>query len=261
VAATRNAGVTIATGEYLAFLDEDDMWLPAHVRPHLALLRGDPNLGGVMGQICPVGYFSLRPLAEPFPVDLDASGGAFRTLLAGGLQIGALIIRASAWDAVGPFDTQLAPAHTRIAVDDWDWYLRLAHQVPLGFVQEPCIRVRIRPPSLEEDTLFYNRQPLGRRVFWTNVRRAGRSSPSLLAAERIWLKHDGSLAGMLLTNAGMYADKGNPDHARQAAMMALRVAPLRISWGLARSSWIRGLLWPGLPFVGGARTTDEQVAS
>jgi glycosyltransferase involved in cell wall biosynthesis len=242
VAATRNAGVEVATGEYLTFLDDDDMWLPAHIRPHIALMQSDASLGGVMGQILPVDHESLYPIGAPFPERLSASGGAFGTLLTGGLQIGALLIRASTWDAIGPFDRQFAHSHTRIAVDDWDWYLRLAYHFPLGFVAEPCLKNRIRPPTLQEDVMLYKRQAVGRRIFWKHVRGAGRNAPSRLSATRMWLRHDGSLAGRLLNHAGVYAEQGNLGDARRAVTLAALVAPLHISWGIAHSSRVRGLL-------------------
>src|SRR5205823_3526948 len=153
VAATRNAGASVATGQYLMFLDEDDRWLPSHVRPHLKLLQADPDLGAVMGQIFHFDYVTQEPIGAPYPAGVDWKDDAFRTLLTNGLQIGALVIRASIWHAVGPFDSTFAPANTRIAVDDWDWYLRLTLVCRVGFVAVPCLQFRLRRPSPDEDTV------------------------------------------------------------------------------------------------------------
>src|SRR5689334_24931801 len=38
-AGARNAAFAAATGEYVAFLDDDDVWLPENIRPHLAQLE------------------------------------------------------------------------------------------------------------------------------------------------------------------------------------------------------------------------------
>jgi hypothetical protein len=45
VAAARNAGAAVATGDYLAFLDADDVWLPRKLELQLAAFRADPGLG------------------------------------------------------------------------------------------------------------------------------------------------------------------------------------------------------------------------
>jgi hypothetical protein len=45
VAAARNAGAAASTGNYLAFLDADDVWLPRKLELQLAAFRRDPNLG------------------------------------------------------------------------------------------------------------------------------------------------------------------------------------------------------------------------
>src|SRR5690606_14152834 len=53
--AARNAGLTAATGEFIAFLDDDDVWLDSHIRPHMTLFDADPELEGVMAKVFPVG--------------------------------------------------------------------------------------------------------------------------------------------------------------------------------------------------------------
>lgn len=45
VAAARNTGIAAATGEFIAFLDSDDIWRSGHLGQNLAALRNDPALG------------------------------------------------------------------------------------------------------------------------------------------------------------------------------------------------------------------------
>ncbi|BAZ44416.1 glycosyl transferase family protein [Chondrocystis sp. NIES-4102] len=45
VAASRNFGLNLATGEYIAFLDQDDLFLPDKLVNQVALLEENPNLG------------------------------------------------------------------------------------------------------------------------------------------------------------------------------------------------------------------------
>src|SRR5262249_33522008 len=49
-AAARNAGLRAVTGEFIAFLDDDDVWLPEHIRPHITHLDQCERLDAVAGR-------------------------------------------------------------------------------------------------------------------------------------------------------------------------------------------------------------------
>ena len=47
----RNIGVEIATGEFITFLDHDDLWPKNRIKNHLDLFKLDPSIDLVVGKI------------------------------------------------------------------------------------------------------------------------------------------------------------------------------------------------------------------
>jgi glycosyltransferase involved in cell wall biosynthesis len=144
-AAARNVGLRRASGEFIAFLDDDDEWLPSNIRPHIAILDGNPEVGAVFGQIVYVAP-DLTPVSKPWPAKWPGDDKLLVTMLSGYYpQIGATVVRASLLESVGLMDESL------IGDEDWDWQLRIARAHRVGFVNKPCIYTRVRPAGSYDD--------------------------------------------------------------------------------------------------------------
>ena len=64
VAEARNAGVAESSGELLAFLDQDDLWLERKVSRQVAALEADPTLGFVLTRIDILLVHDIGPLTH-----------------------------------------------------------------------------------------------------------------------------------------------------------------------------------------------------
>ncbi len=143
VAAARNNGVSAGTGEFVAFLDADDEWLPEKIEKQVAMLRDDPSLGLVhvgVEEIDTAGG-SLRRRLE------GATGDATHELLMlGGKGIlgggSGLLVPRAVFEAVGGFDTQLSTSA------DWDLFYRIASRYPVGFVSQALLRYRVHDTNM-----------------------------------------------------------------------------------------------------------------
>lgn len=160
-AAARNAGLAAATGELIAFLDDDDVWTENHIRPHLAVLDARPEIEAVFAQVIAVDD-DMRPVDDgpwPWRGPTEGGDGMVRAMLSGYYpQIGATIVRASVREAVGMFDLAL------LGDQDWDWQLRIARRRKAQYIEAPCVLFRQRPPGTYT-ALRLRRLGFGRRVF------------------------------------------------------------------------------------------------
>lgn len=153
-AATRNAGIRAATGDLLAFLDSDDLFLPNKLARQFAALAQAPEAGVVYSNGL---YFRTTP-AEPVGRVLDGlpapSGWVFGELLAGNfLAPPVVLVRRRALDAAGLFDE--SPAF--IAVEDFDLWLRLAALTPFDYAQGDVAAIRRHTGGISRNTASLRR--------------------------------------------------------------------------------------------------------
>ena len=116
--AARNAGIAEARGQYIAMLDQDDVWAPMHLEESVAVLEREPSVGLVHANI-QVLDGAVQPHRPP-----PRSGDVFVDLLLRRTHIACLtvVFRRSLIDRVGGFD----PAFYRFGNDDRDMWLRIS---------------------------------------------------------------------------------------------------------------------------------------
>jgi glycosyltransferase involved in cell wall biosynthesis len=95
IGTARNAAIAAARGEFVAFLDADDLWRPGKIERQLAAFEARPELQLVFGHV--------HQFASP---DLPAEQAAALRLPGApqpGLYIGTMLARGAAIEAIGPW--------------------------------------------------------------------------------------------------------------------------------------------------------------
>jgi glycosyltransferase involved in cell wall biosynthesis len=114
ISAARNTGILLATGEYLAFLDSDDLWLPNKLSLQMAAFAIDSELDAVFGY---VQQFFSPEVDEQFRQRICCP----KEPIAGFIS-NMMLIRRSTFLQVGSFNTRLKSGV------DIEWYGRAVEQ-------------------------------------------------------------------------------------------------------------------------------------
>lgn len=146
-AAARNTGIAMACGEWIAFLDGDDIWKPDKLNVQLRETENDPRINFLSTAAEIYGQHKL--FSELVPAGHDIK---LELLLKGCFIIlSTVLIRSELLDTI-TFNEELPGAQ------DLDLYLRLADRSRFCFIPEPLIMYRIRKNAISDPQTTRYRQ-------------------------------------------------------------------------------------------------------
>jgi glycosyltransferase involved in cell wall biosynthesis len=144
--ASRNTGLVHSTGQYIAFIDDDDTWLPDKLTAQVRLLDACPSdVGGIY-----TGYFRVdmengETLATIQPEKRSNLYADLRSYNWVGTP-STVLLRRECFDRAGKFDEHLKFG------PDYDMWIRISKFYQFEFISRPLVRYAVHPNRLSADT-------------------------------------------------------------------------------------------------------------
>jgi glycosyltransferase involved in cell wall biosynthesis len=132
VSSARNIGIHHTTGDWLAFLDSDDEWLPEKLSRQTAALSANPE-----SKVCHTEELWIRNGVRVNPAKQYAKKGGWiftQCLPLCAMSPSTTLIHRSIFADIGLFDTHLP------ACEDYDLWLRITANYPVLLIEEPQIK-------------------------------------------------------------------------------------------------------------------------
>lgn len=131
-AAARNLGINKSTGDYIAFIDADDVWLPEKISMQIEALRKNPKIKVVHTNIEIMNDGKVDKTF--YPIDRQENK-MFESLLlwTGSVVCSSILFSRECIEKVGNFDSELWTA------EDVHLFLRMAYYYDFYFINQPLV--------------------------------------------------------------------------------------------------------------------------
>ncbi len=236
--AARNTGIHAARGELVAFLDDDDLWLPGYLEHMVGIFDREPDTGTALCQVA----FLYAETGRLVPKQRNGPEG--RNTLADLIEYGnaspsTTMLRRRCLEELQGFDPDVPYC------EDLDLILRAAERFPVYVSHAVLCHYRVHSSNLSRNDLVFG---LGVIRVWEKFlsRHRGQTRPGGLSLR--WIKR--TLARQHYRVMRAYAADGNVEAAFQHLRQAVSLWPsIGCSFGPMPQSMVRRALSVAKPYT------------
>lgn len=131
VAGARNIGLVASSGEYVTFLDDDDVRLPGSLDQQIRLLDQMPDTVMIYAQAIPEDGSGAQ--RQPYPRECPQGDIFWELLIRNFIPSGSVVFRRACISQIGLLDDSIP------GIDDWDLWIRIAEIFPIATIETPVL--------------------------------------------------------------------------------------------------------------------------
>ncbi|MBM2832870.1 MAG: hypothetical protein HW406_31 [Candidatus Brocadiaceae bacterium] len=205
-AGSRNVGIMNSNAEYIAFLDDDDEWLPDKLKLQIDLLENSPaTVGVVYTGYVEVNRANKKILWQMIPTQ---KGNIYNNIFVKN-YVGVpstVVLRRACFEKVGLFDENI------IYPTDYDLWIRLSNKFCFEYIEKPLVRYYVHENSISR-----------------NLELRIRGAEKILKKYHQIFSLNSKAHGQCYVQIGkLYCLNGNMKKARDTFLMAIRLQPFEI---------------------------------
>ena len=153
VAAARNFGIQKSSGNLIAFIDQDDLWLPEKISRQVSLMSTNSQLALVHGRIEFINENGTR--IKPLWTHPEVSGYCFKEMFSGNkIAMLTALVKKESIMAAGMFDETIA------ITDDYDLWLKISYTNMVGYVDETIALYRYHGENTSGNIVAFKKNEL-----------------------------------------------------------------------------------------------------
>jgi glycosyltransferase involved in cell wall biosynthesis len=141
--AARNLALRTARGAYVAFIDDDDEWLPDKLSRQLAVFEHAPDVALVHSGTIDAFPDGSRRVRRPLPDANTYEANLWHDCIC----TSTVVVRQGVFERVGHFDESMR------AMGDWDMWTRISANQQIASVGEPLVIAHLRPGSIQRGSI------------------------------------------------------------------------------------------------------------